>query len=197
MKIEFLETIKILDGKIYHLEYHQQRYESVLRSYGVKESKELRDYIDAPKRGLYRCRIVYSCDAIVEVSYHPYKKRNIEHLKLIEHNSLEYSKKYVNREPLERLYAQREECDDILIVQNGYIKDTTIANVAFFDGRDWLTPSEPLLYGTTRERLLQEGFLKTEDIRVDSLKRFHKIALMNAMIDFDIIADKKIEELIC
>jgi len=32
---------------------------------------------------------------------------------------------------------------------------------------------------------------------VDSLKRFHKIALMNAMIDFDIIADKKIEELIC
>jgi 4-amino-4-deoxychorismate lyase len=118
-------------------------------------------------------------------------------LKLIEHNSLEYSKKYVNREPLERLYAQREECDDILIVQNGYIKDTTIANVAFFDGRDWLTPSEPLLNGTTRERLLQEGFLKTEDIRVDALKRFQKMALMNAMIDFDIIADKKIEELIC
>jgi len=197
VKIEFLETIKILDGKIYHLEYHQQRYESVLASYGIKEHIELRDYIDAPKRGLYRCRIVYSCDAIVEVSYHPYKKRNTERLKLIEHNSLEYSKKYANREPLERLYAKREECDDVLIVQNGYIKDTTIANIAFFDGRDWLTPSEPLLNGTTRERLLQEGFLKTEDIRVDGLKRFQKMALMNAMIDFDIIADKKIEELIC
>ena len=55
---EFLETIKILDGEIYNLPYHQKRYEDVLRSLGVKEVQNLEDFINPPEWGLYRCRLV-------------------------------------------------------------------------------------------------------------------------------------------
>ena len=74
---------------------------------------------------------------------------------------------------------------------------TSIANIAFFDGVDWISPKKPLLKGTTRARLLKERKLILKDIRKDDLKAFTKAALMNAMIDFDIIAEDKIEELIC
>jgi len=74
-----------------------------------------------------------------------------------------------------------------LIVKNSLITDTSIANIAFFDSIRWVTPALPLLKGTTREKLLREGKIFEENIHVDDLERFSKVALMNAMIDFDII----------
>jgi len=196
VKIEFLETIKALDGRIENLAYHQKRYESVLASYGVVDYKDLGAFLSPPPKGLYRCRVVYTLDKIVEVTYHPYVKRSIKHLKAITANELDYAKKYVDRKPLNALYAKRGSCDDILIIQNALITDTSIANVAFFDGVDWFTPKQPLLAGTTRQRLLDSGFLQEADIALQSLDQFEKMALMNAMIDFDIIP-RKIEEIIC
>ncbi|MEN4052785.1 MULTISPECIES: aminotransferase class IV family protein [Sulfurimonas] len=197
MKIEFLETIKVLDGKLCNLAYHQQRYERTLRSFGIENFIQLKDILKPPHQGLYRCRVLYSTDGELTQSYHPYKKRNMKSLKLIDSDTIAYDKKYANREALERLFAKREACDDILIVQNGLVTDTTIANIACFDGDLWLTPKKPLLAGTTRQRLLESGFLKEADIPTESLNRFEKLAVMNAMIDFDIITDKKIEEIIC
>ena len=197
VKIEFLETIKAVDGVLFHIEYHQRRYEAVLRSYGIKEKIELAEILDAPKEGLYRCRVVYDLEGNIQCSYHPYIKRDIARLKLLHADKLEYSKKYANRDALDALFAQRESCDDILIVKNGLLCDTTIANIALFDTKEWVTPKRPLLEGTTRERLLESGFLTPRDIRVEDLQEYTQIAVMNAMIDFDIIADKKIEEIIC
>ncbi len=197
VKIEFLETIKAVDGVLFHIEYHQRRYETVLRSYAIKEKIELAEILDAPKEGLYRCRVVYDLEGNISCSYHPYTKRQISRLKLLHADELEYSKKYANREALDALFAQRESCDDILIVKNGLLCDTTITNIALFNTKEWVTPKRPLLEGTTRERLLESGFLTPRDIRVEDLQEYTQIAVMNAMIDFDIIADKKIEEIIC
>jgi len=189
---KYLETIKILDGKVEHLEYHQKRMNSVLNS----ELYKLSSLIEAPKEGLFRCRVVYDKRSI-SIEYYPYQKRNISSLKLIEDNKIEYSKKYLHREKIDELFAKRESCNDILIVKNSLITDTSIANVAFFDGVDWLTPKKPLLKGTTRQRLLEKGQIIERDIYVQDLKKYKKVALMNAMIDFDIIAKEKIEEIIC
>ena len=197
VKIEFLETIKVLDGRIENLSYHQKRYESVLASYGVTDYKDLGEFLSPPLKGLYRCRLVYRLDKIVEVTYHPYVKRSVKHLKTVMANELDYAKKYADREALNALYAKRGSCDDILIIQNALITDTSIANVAFFDGVDWFTPKRPLLAGTTRQRLLDSGFLKLADIGINELSSFKAMALMNAMIDFDIITDKNIREIIC
>jgi len=197
VKIDFLETIKAVDGVLFHIEYHQRRYEAVLQSYGITQKRELAAILDAPQEGLYRCRVVYDLEGNITCSYHPYSKRNISRLKLLFADELEYSKKYANRDALDALFAQREACDDVVIVKNGLLCDTTIANIALFDTQQWVTPKTPLLEGTTRERLLESGFLISKDIGVEDLQEYTQIALMNAMIDFDIIADKKIEEIIC
>lgn len=185
----FFETIKIEDGVVFHLEYHQKRYESVLRSFGHKKFVEIASYINPPPSGLHRCRFVYTLANEIKVSYYKYKKREVNQLKLVYDNRVLYREKSMNREELTRLFEQREECDDILIVKNDYITDTSIANIALYDGKDWFTPRKPLLKGTTRARLLEEKKLIEADITPSMLKNYSQVALLNAMIDFDILAD--------
>lgn len=184
----FLETIKIQGGKPFHLEYHQQRYESVLSSLGETVFKKLHDFLTPPKEGLTRCRIVYSKESL-EISYYSYIKRNIYKLKLIFDDTIEYDKKHADRSRLDEYFTLKEDADDILIIKNGLVTDTSIANIAFFDGEIWLTPREPLLRGTTRARLLDNGKIFEADIDVNGLKNYKKVALLNAMIDFDIISE--------
>jgi len=183
----FLETIKIVDGEIFNLEYHQKRYESVLAALGAKEIQNLKEFINPPEWGLYRCRLVYDAHS-VEVTFHEYKKREIRTLKVIFENEIEYVYKSTAREKIDALFQQRKECDDILIIKELFVTDTSIANIAFqtFDGK-WITPKNPLLKGTTRARLLDEGKIIERDIKVHELRSFSKVALLNAMIDFDIL----------
>ncbi|MCW8839105.1 MAG: aminotransferase class IV family protein [Thiovulaceae bacterium] len=198
MKNEFLETIKIDAGEVWHLKYHQQRYESVLKHFGVYAHKNLEDFIDAPNSGLYRCRLVYTPQDIeyINIEYIEYEKKDIKTLKLVYDDRVDYSLKSTDRLALNKLYDERAEADDILIVKDGYVTDTSIANIAFFDGT-WKTPSTPLLKGTTRQRLLDTGKIQEEDIKVQDIENFSKVALLNAMIDFDIIADENIKDVFC
>jgi len=183
----YLETIKVVDGEIYHINYHQKRYESVLKSFGVAEFKNLVDFLDPPKDGLYRCRLVYDLYGVVEVSYHKYKKRTINSLKIVVDNGIDYSLKSTNRKDLDSLFLKKDACDDVLIIKNSLVTDTTIANIAFYKDGIWFTPKTPLLKGTTRARVLNNGVLKELDIKVEDLESFSKVALLNAMIDFDIL----------
>jgi len=183
----FLETIKIVDGEIFNLEYHQKRYEGVLEALGIKEIQKLEEFINPPEWGLYRCRLVYDIGNI-EVTFHEYKKRDIATLKLIFENEIEYTHKSTAREDIDALFEQREEGDDILIIKDLFVTDTSIANIAFYTHEgEWVTPKNPLLKGTTRARLLDEGKLTEADIKVHELRSFSKVALLNAMIDFDIL----------
>ncbi|MCD6190289.1 MAG: aminotransferase class IV [Sulfurimonas sp.] len=187
MNNTFLETIKIVDGEIFNIEYHQKRYESVLEAHGVKDIQNLEELINPPEWGIYRCRAVYDAYG-VEVTFHEYKKRDITTLKLIFENNIDYEHKSTVREEIDSLFSQRGECDDVLIIKDLLVTDTSIANIAFYtkEGK-WITPKRPLLKGTTRARLLDEGKITEVDIKVHELRSFSKVALLNAMIDFDIL----------
>jgi 4-amino-4-deoxychorismate lyase len=100
------------------------------------------------------------------------------------HSDIDYNLKYADRSALEALKAERPDADDVLIVKNGYVTDTTIANIAFFDGERWLTPATPLLEGTTRARLIDEGVLTPAPIRYDAIDHFKSVALFNALQGF-------------
>ncbi|MDQ1245306.1 MAG: 4-amino-4-deoxychorismate lyase [Campylobacterota bacterium] len=194
MNKTFFETIRAVDGEIFNISFHQERYESVLKHFNIEETQNLETFLNPPKIGTYRCRLTYNLSSLphtIEVSYHVYKKREIKSLKLVCDDEIEYSLKSTCRDRLETLYAQRGECDDVLIVKNSLISDTTIANIAFFDSRRWVTPRAPLLKGTTRERLLRDGKIFEADIAINDLEKFSHVALMNAMIDFDIITQKQ------
>lgn len=193
----YIESIKIEDGKIFHLSYHQRRYQDVVKSLDGS-SFSLEDFINPPsKKGVFRCRILYTEKEIKKVEYFSYKKREIHSLKLIESNSIEYSKKYANRSEIETLFSQKGESDDVLIVKNGYLTDISIANVALLKDDIWYTPKKPLLKGTTRQRLLESRQIIAKDIRVEDIYTYNGVALLNAMIDFDIIQEKDLRSLIC
>ena len=90
--------------------------------------------------------------------------------------------KSTDREALNRLFACRGERDDILIVRRGLLTDTSIANIALFDGKDWFTPKLPLLRGTCRTALIDNGIIKEKDIRPEELSSYSFVRLFNAMI---------------
>ncbi len=186
MENEFFETIRVVQGKPLHLKYHQERYEKTLKALGSSEFESLASYIKAPSKELLRCKIIYDDKEILTVEYFPYKKRKINSLKIL-YADYDYALKATDRVQIDTLYKKREKCDDVLIVKNGYITDTSIANIALYKDNVWYTPKDVLLAGTTRQRYLDEHKLVLKNIPVDELDSFSQVALLNAMIDFDII----------
>lgn len=191
-KLQYFETVKAVDSKLFHLKYHQQRLEETVGESNII----LNDILKPPASGVYRCKVVYDGHNY-DVKYYPYKKKSIRTLKLVFDDEIDYSKKYYDRSRLDKLVCKKSFCDEILIVKNALITDTSIANIAFKYNNEWITPKKPLLYGTTRARLLEEYKIFEDDISVEDLSKFKQVALMNAMIDFDIIAQANIGEVIC
>lgn len=180
--MQYFETIKCDDYEIFNLDYHEKR---VAKSIAL--NLNLQEYIYPPSHELFRCKVIYTQDGIIDVQYFKYKKRDIKSFKIIVDDDIDYSKKYLNRECLDKLFEQKEQADEIIIIKNGLVTDTSIANIAIFDGTSWITSKTPLLEGTTRIRLLEEKEIFEKDITLEMLQQAKKLALMNAMIDFDII----------
>lgn len=186
--MRFLETLRASEGQVAHLSYHQARLERTLRAHGIDAHYDLASLLDPPSGGLWRCRILYDEHGI-EAAYHPYTPQPPRTLWLIHVDTIDYMYKYADRSALDALQAQNGACDSVLIVQHGHITDTPIANVAFLRGGLWYTPDTPLLEGTTRARLIDEGRLHVRPITVDELSRFEGFALLNAMLGFHIVQD--------
>jgi len=196
---QLVETIKCKNGKLENLRYHQARFDlSRMNLFDNEKVIHLREVIEIPtkfRNGLFRCRVVYSSE-IENIEFHPHVFRKIESLKLVEDNSIDYHLKFTDRKKLNELFEKRGDCDDILIVKNGCITDSYIANVVFFDGCEWWTPSTPLLHGTRRAQLIEEGKIKVCRITPNDLHRFEKAGLINAMQDLNEMPEVKIENII-
>ena len=190
--ISFIETLKVQDGALLHVEYHNRRFNATRKEFfGFAEGQNLLDFVSLPRSvatGIFKCRVRY--DAIVrDIRFEPYRMRKISSLKLVEDNTIDYRFKYADRSSIESLYALRGECDDILILREGLLTDTSYANIAFWDGSRWITPRNPLLGGTCRARLLDTGELVEGDLKPGEVKSFRKIRIFNAMMDQ--VADMK------
>lgn len=181
------ETIKIDDGKVCNLDLHDQRMNrSRQKLYGLTDYMRLSDYIRVPeecRRGVFRCRIIYGAE-VVSTEFTPYVAATVKTLRLVHADSLTYDLKYLDRSSLTGL-IDRDLADDILIVKDGCVTDTSYSNIVFTDGKQWVTPDTPLLCGTARERLLLDGIIKAEKITVDTLNNFTHFRLINAMLGFD------------
>jgi 4-amino-4-deoxychorismate lyase len=174
------ETIKIEDGKIFNLDWHNKRFnKSQKELFSISSNIDLKTFISPPKTGLYRCKIIYD-HKIQSIEYFPYKAKKIQSFKIVK-SQLDYKFKYTERSIFQKLL---KDYDEIIIEKNGLLTDTSIANIAFYDGEAWLTPKTPLLEGSTRARLIDEGFLKLRNIKKENIKNYSNFALMNAMIGF-------------
>lgn len=190
---QLLETIQCIDGQPQHLEWHQRRFEqSYWQLFQAQPEIELATlFTDVPKTGVYRCRIIYS-QQIETIEFIAYQPPKLACFKLMIADGLDYSLKYADRSAINCLVAQKQQADDIILIQNQQLTDTSIANLAFWDGQQWLTPATPFLQGTTRARLLAQGVLQPATITVDTIKTYSKIALLNALLGFYIIEQPQI-----
>jgi len=183
-----LETVSIRDGAAEHIEYHNRRLNKSRKElWAIGESIDLSSVLtDLPLHGHHRCRILYGEKGIESTEYFPYTSREIDSIALVE-SGIDYRYKYADRTGLDALRELAPGWDEVLIVRDGLVTDTTIANIAFREEGRWITPAVPLLEGTTRQRLIDNGFLGCREISYGEIGGFDGVALMNAMVGFRII----------
>lgn len=189
MNTQFVETIKIKSGKAMFLGYHQARMERTISRFfpklAVSAMPGLEHIVEATAdMELYKARVVYGEQGVELVEYAPYSMRQIHSLKVVCDDDIEYSYKSTDRSRLNALVEKKDCCDEIVIIKNGLVTDTSFTNIAIYDGTSWLTPKHPLLAGTKRACLLDRGAIKEADITINDLMRAKRLRLFNAMIDF-------------
>lgn len=180
----FLETIKLINGVVQFPEWHNNRIIATFKNFGYKyPAHNLLNYISVPeeyKSGVVKCRMDYN-EKEYRLNFTQYAIKNIQSLKLVQSNDINYAFKFCDRSKLNVLLRLKEDCDDILIVKNGKITETSFSNVCLFNGKNWITPDEPLLNGTCRQRMLLDNRIEEKPVYVDDLYKYEKIVLINAL----------------
>ncbi len=198
---QFLETICILNGVPQYLDWHQRRVDATMQHFYPEHHHTwtLISCIDVPSEfqsGLVRCRILYDAHYF-SIHYFPYIPKTISTLKLVEAPvSFDYRYKYADRKIIENLFELRGEAEDILMTRDGWITDTSIANIAFEKNGRWYTPSIPLLAGTTWKRLVSSGILISSPIHFTQLHMFNSFKLFNAMNDWSLENTSMVQNII-
>ena len=184
----FIETIRLEEGKLGDLKYHQARMDSVQQNFFKDSPKiDLNEFLQScpmPSIGLHKVRLVYD-DEIQSIQISSYSPRDIKKLKLVHSSSIFYNYKTEDRTELEKLYAARGECDDVIIVKDKKITDTSFANLVFKKNEKWFTPTTHLLNGTMRQQLLEKEMIFEADISVEDLVKYEKVKLINSMLLFN------------
>lgn len=186
MKTQFTEAIKLKDGKIHNLNYHQARINRTLEAFGGGEinlTEALTTIPDEAKYGLVKSRILYS-DVIENIDFIPYVFRTKTRVGVISADDLEYSFKYADREKLESLQANTD-FDDLIILKKNLVTDAIYSNLVFENKEGLFTPESFLLAGTKRQFLLDTGKIQERKIRKRDIKLYEKIYFINALIDLE------------
>ncbi len=184
----FIESIRLEDGNLGNLDYHQMRMNRALEEFYEGSPKlDLKDFLSScpfPSIGLHKVRLVYDSEVqSVQISH--YTPREIKKLKLVVHDSISYPHKFEDRAELDKLFTQRKDCDDIIIIKNNTVTDASFANLAFKKDGKWFTPSSFLLNGTMRQQLLDQKIIFEEKISIGDLSKYEKVKLINSMLLFN------------
>lgn len=194
------ETLCIDNGRICNAEWHCRRFETSYSSlyrhcptYSIFDNTHISSEYNT---GIFRLRISYN-ESSTKTEIESYITKNITRLKVWEvASSFDYSLKYTDRSILNNLFSQRGDCDDVLIIKNGMVTDTSVCNIVFFDGQKWITPSTPLLCGTARARLLADCTIEERPIAVCDIHKFEAFRLINALRHFDTVATTTTDNII-
>ena len=185
---QFFESIRVKDGIAEQLGFHQLRVNKTLKAFDASNhSIELASIVQQlvlPADGLFKLRISYDLNGNYEAKCNSYQYRQINDFALVDIKGHRYDYKYANRDWINEALAQSGK-DEIMMHDAGFIKDCSYTNIVFYDGANWYTPHSPLLEGTQRTKLIQEGIIITKVLHVDELPNFQKFKCINAMIGWE------------
>lgn len=194
------ETLCIDNGHIRNAEWHCRRFETSYSSlyrhcptYSLFDNTHISSEYNT---GIFRLRISYN-ESSTKTEIEPYIMKNITRLKVwVVAPSFDYSLKYTDRSVINNLFSQRGCCDDVLIIKDGMVTDTSVCNIVFFDGQKWITPSTPLLCGTARARLLADGTIEERPVAESDIHKFEAFRLINSLRQFDTVATTTTDNII-
>jgi len=179
-----VESIKVWNGRLCHMKYHEARVNKARKGIcNVDIPIHLKEKIFVPsefKKGLVKCRVLYDTD-INEVSFSTYKIREIKTLKLVFATGISYEHKFLERRPLDILWGERGIHDEIIIINDGCVTDAYYYNLVFENKHGFFTPQHPLLHGVRRQILLDKNTLFTKEIKVEDIKNYDRVHLINAL----------------
>ncbi|MEJ5351446.1 MAG: aminotransferase class IV [Melioribacteraceae bacterium] len=182
-----IESIKVFEKKLFNIEYHNKRMNNSRRIlFNCNDEIDLSTMIKIPDyltNGLYKCRLIYS-KKIESIEFIPYVQKVINKIKVVENDSINYEHKYEDRTELNKMLSESN-ADEIIIIKNNFVTDASFANLIFSDGIIFITPSTPLLKGTKREKLLNEGIIREEEIKKSDIKKFKYVYLINSMLNLE------------
>ncbi len=182
---EFIETLRLEDGKVQLQPLHQARMERTARDLGFvcPPMPPLEQLCPEPlRKGRVKCRFVYR-ETIRELSFTPYTPRVIHTFApMALPVGYKYSYKSLDRAVLNRLKAECPADEVLLVDSEGRITDCSFANLALRREGRWYTPDSPLLEGIQRQHLILESLLTPRTIRVADLGEYDQILPINAML---------------
>lgn len=180
-----IETVCYENDELLHSDLHNERLNCSRKNlFGLNDELKIENEIHIPSYlngETVKCRVIYKT-RIEKIEYEKYVIRPVKFLKLVECNNIEYAYKYADRSQLTSLCLLRGKADDILIVKEGYITDTSYANIVFLKDGSWITPINPLLKGIRRESYIRSGRILPVLIRPEDLSQFSEARIINAMI---------------
>lgn len=182
---QFIESIKVENGKVFLLDLHQKRVNDTFNAFSkpIKvDLKKLQNKLEH-NSGLYKWRVVYDLEGKISMELLSYQYRDISSFKVVVSNEISYPLKSVDRVAFETLKS-KVSADEILIVKNGLLTDTSFSNLVFKKGMDWFTPTTFLLDGVQRQSLLLQNKVKEIEIGLHNIQDFSHFKLINAMCDF-------------
>jgi 4-amino-4-deoxychorismate lyase len=184
---QFIESIRIKGGCVEQLSFHQTRVNKTFLNFGKEPYFQLQEVINADSlitNGVVKCRIKFDLDRIIEITYSEYAIRIINTISLAEVDGRKYDFKYADREWISDLLL-KSGTDEIIMTDQGLIKDASYANLAFFDGTCWYTPLNPLLEGTHRSYLLETKMIYPKEIKISDLHHYLEVKFINAMMTWE------------
>ena len=164
----FVETIRLQNHELCNIALHQLRYENTARrffdsGYALEDIAKVVSQF-SERGGVNKIRIVYDESGVVLTSCEPYTMKNIKTLRLVECNDIDYTYKYADRSELDKAMTMRGNCDNVVIVRNGLLTDTSYTNIALYDGKHWLTPARERRYKSgRREKVFPFGNVQRHD----------------------------------
>lgn len=181
----FIETICYEHGCFQQLERHNERFNRTrLQFFGLQTPLQLKSLLFVPaglKDATVKCTITYGAE-IIGIEYNLYHIRPVSSLQMVADDTIDYAYKYADRTKLNLLFNLKRQSDDILIIKNGMITDTSYANIVFKKDDKWYSPSNPLLKGTRIDSYFHEGSVTPALLRPSDLPLFSEARIINAMI---------------
>lgn len=184
----FIETICYEQGNFQQIGLHNDRFNRTRQQFfWIQTNSQLELLLSVPahlNNETVKCSVTYGIE-IVNIEYNLYKIRPVHSLQMVSCDTIDYSYKYSDRTSINTLFELRGQSDDILIIKDGLITDTSYANIIFRKDEIWYSPKNPLLRGTRLGNYIREGRVTPALLHPKDLTLFSEARIINAMISIE------------